>query len=251
MSYITKLPFEGVFRVTYPYGVKSSNYSQGYHTGIDLGNSQNPSVYSIVYGTVTYAGWENIKKQEQGFGIYVSIKFDVNSSGFKKVFLAHLKETKCIVGQKVSPATIIGIMGTTGNSTGPHTHVEIREYDLKGNFIKILDPVAFMGIPNVIGTYDSANYREEINNKTDNIPSLGNYKVIVKNGMNVRTGPGTNYDIKPIADLSKSAKLQGGYKLGVVFTVLEVKKSEDSNTKYWGRSVSGWICIDSEYVKKI
>jgi len=160
--YITKLPFEGKFKVTYPYGVKNSAYAQGYHPGIDTGNSEMPSIYSIVEGIVSYAGWENINNQRQGFGKYVSIKFDVNANGFKKAFLAHMSEIKCFAGKKVNPATIIGVMGSTGNSTGPHTHVEIREYNAAGVLLRILNPATFMGIPNAIGTYDSVNYRTVI-----------------------------------------------------------------------------------------
>jgi murein DD-endopeptidase MepM/ murein hydrolase activator NlpD len=234
--YITKLPFEGKFKVTYPYGVKNSAYAQGYHPGIDVGNSEMPSIYSIVDGIVSYAGWENINNQKQGFGKYVSIKFDVNANGFKKVFLAHMSEIKCFVGQKVNPATIIGIMGSTGNSTGPHTHVEIREYNAAGVLLKILNPATFMGIPNVIGTYDSNNYKIDLNPPKPKF-TPGRYKVNTLDGVNVRTGPGTNFRTKALNELSVDAKRKGGYINGTVFDVLEVQGN-------WGRGYSGWVCLD-------
>ena len=90
MSYITKLPFEGKIKITYPYGVKDNNYKSGYHQGIDMVGMNNKNVYAICHGVVSYAGWENVNNKKQGFGQYVSIKFDETQSGFKKVFLAHL-----------------------------------------------------------------------------------------------------------------------------------------------------------------
>lgn len=236
MKYITKLPFEGIFKVTYPYGITDKRYASGRHDGIDMSNPENPNVYSICSGTVSYAGWENVNNHNQGFGMYVSIKFDVNSNGYKKVFLAHLESIKVSVGENVGPETIIGIMGSTGFSTGPHTHVEIREYDSNNNLIKKLNPASYMGIPNVVGTYDSSNYRTIINSNSK-IYALGRYKVDTPNGVNVRTGPGINYRIKNINELSKDAQSKGGYVNGTIFDVLEVQDN-------WGRTPSGWVSLD-------
>jgi hypothetical protein len=240
MKYITKLPFEGIFKVTYPYNVVDSSYASGRHDGIDMGSSENPNVYSICYGTVSYAGWENPNNKQQGFGLYVSIKFDETDRGYKKVFLAHLKSINVSVGQKVSPATIVGVMGSTGRSTGPHTHVEIREYDLNNKLIKKLNPATYMGIPNAIGTYDSSNYRIYLTEEKKY--TTGRYKVNTPSGVNVRVGPGTNYRIKKLSELTKDARSKGGYVNGTIFDVFEVKDN-------WGRTPSGWVCLD--YAVKI
>lgn len=240
MKYITKLPFEGVFKVTYPYGILDNNYASGRHDGIDMGNSKNPNVYSICYGDVSYAGWENINNKNQGFGLYVSIKFDVTSSGYKKVFLAHLSSINVSVGQSVNPATIIGVMGSTGFSTGPHTHIEIREYNANGNLIKKINPANYMSIPNEIGTYDSSNYRIVLDENEEY--NIGRYKVNTPSGVNVRIGPGTEYRIKPLNELTESARSQGGYINGTIFDVFEINSN-------WGRTPSGWVCLD--YAVKI
>lgn len=240
MKYITKLPFEGTFKITYPYNVVDSSYTSGRHDGLDMGNSVNPNVYSIVYGTVSYAGWENIKNRNQGFGQYVSIKFDVTNNGYKKLFLAHLKSINVTPGQNVNPATIVGVMGSTGFSTGPHTHVEIREYDTNNNIIRRLNPAKYMGLPNVIGTYDSSNYRTYIEEKKQY--TTGRYKVNTPRGVNVRTGPGTNHRIKKVNELTPDARSKGGYVNGTVFDVFEVQNS-------WGRTPSGWVSLD--YAVKI
>lgn len=78
----------------------------------------------------------------------------------------------------------------------------------------------------------------------EQMPKLGNYKVNTSIGMKVRTGPGTNYAQVPFNKLTPSAQKQGGYKYGVEFTALEVRKSEDGQTKYWARTPSGWVCLD-------
>ena len=78
----------------------------------------------------------------------------------------------------------------------------------------------------------------------------GDYRVTA-DVLNVRTGPGTNYDKKSFAQLTKNAQAQvkkacgyeaNGYVKGVECTISQVKGS-------WGKTPSGWICLD--YCKKI
>lgn len=237
MSYITKLPFEGIFKVTYPYGVKDNAYLSGYHQGIDMGNSQNPNVYSVNKGVVTYAGWENINNKKQGFGLYVSVKFDVTNFGYKKVFYGHLSKVNVSVGQNVSNETIIGIMGSTGFSTGPHTHVEIREYSNDGRILKIINPANYMGIENKIGTYDSAKYRIYLydnSGKQTNISTgnVGKYKIIASIGVNFRKSYTTYSNI--ILGIPK----------GTILNVTELYKGK---IWLWGKSIyngnTGWFAI--------
>lgn len=237
MSYITKLPFEGIFKITYPYGIKDNAYLSGYHQGIDMGNSQNPNVYSINTGVVTYAGWENINNKKQGFGLYVSVKFDVTSSGYKKVFYGHLNKINVSVGQNISNATILGIMGSTGFSTGPHTHVEIREYSNDGRILKIINPANYMGIENKIGTYDSANYRIYLDNNSGkqnntNNESIGNYKITASIGVNFRESY-TTY-----------SKIILGIPKGTILNVTELYKG---GIWTWGKTIyhgnEGWVAI--------
>ena len=192
MSYITKLPFEGKFNITQIYGNKSSMYKSGVHQGIDM-VGKNPSVYSINVGTVVYAGWENAGNPKQGFGKYVAVKFDVTPTGYKKVYYGHLSSINVKVGQTVSNATILGIMGSTGYSTGNHTHLEIREYNSAGTLLRIINPANYMGIPNAVGLYDSVNYRTPVSVQATSKYSAGSYKVTSSAGVNVRAGAGTNY----------------------------------------------------------
>lgn len=234
MSYITKLPFEGKIKITYPYGIKDSNYVSGYHQGIDMVGLDNKNVYAINTGNVSYAGWENINNKKQGFGKYVSIKFDETNSGFKKVFFAHLNSINVAIGQRVGNATIIGVMGSTGFATGPHTHIEIREYNSSGTLIKILNPATYMGIPNGYTTIDSANYRIQTGNVGDR------YRITTSIGVNFRESYTTN---------SK--------KIGAIpyNTELNVSDFYNGNTWYWGKTVfngkTGWFAIKRRDEKEI
>lgn len=146
----TKICFTGDFRITCEYGRKGTAWKSGVHQGIDLVGVTNKKVYSICNGVVERAGYD-----KGGFGNYVRIKEDGTE---KRIYLAHLDKIYVKAGQKVTYTTVVGLMGSTGNATGPHTHVEIREFK-NGKAVRKLNPASYMGIPNKLGTYNSSNYQ--------------------------------------------------------------------------------------------
>ena len=73
--------------------------------------------------------------------------------------------------------------------------------------------------------------------------TAGNYKVICDSRLNVRTGPGKGYGIKSLSQLTASARAQGGYQKGVVFTAKEVKNLPGES---WARTPSGWVCLRNQ-----
>jgi murein DD-endopeptidase MepM/ murein hydrolase activator NlpD len=94
--------------------------SQGfwsYHRGIDIANSIGTQIAASDGGYVQYAGWSNV-----GYGYMVLIN---HGNGFSSLY-AHLSYYYVDVGQYVSKGQVLGLMGSTGNSTGPHLHFEIR-----------------------------------------------------------------------------------------------------------------------------
>ncbi len=97
-------------------GVISSGYWYG-HRGIDIANAVGVAVAAADGGYVTYAGWSPI-----GYGYMVSID---HGNGFSTLY-AHLSQWYVDPGQAVARGQTIGAMGSTGNSTGPHLHFEIR-----------------------------------------------------------------------------------------------------------------------------
>lgn len=100
-------------------GIITSNYgwrSRGFHTGVDFASSRGTSIVASKSGKVTFAGWKG------GYGLCVII----DHGGGISTLYAHNGSLKVKVGQSVSQGQRIALMGSTGNSTGPHVHFEVR-----------------------------------------------------------------------------------------------------------------------------
>lgn len=106
--------------VSSPYGYRRS----GFHKGIDLcksgGGASGTSVIASKAGTVEFAGWSEI-----GYGYLVTIN---HGGGYKTRYAHMLKMPSVSTGEKVYAGQVIGQVGSTGNSTGPHLHFEILYY---------------------------------------------------------------------------------------------------------------------------
>lgn len=177
----TKICFTGDFKVTCEYGRKGTAWKSGVHQGIDLVGITSKNVYSICNGVVERAGYDN-----GGFGNYVRIKEDGTEN---RIYLAHLEKIYVKVGQKVTYTTVVGLMGATGNATGPHTHVEIRKFQ-NGVAVSKLNPASYMGIPNKVGTYNSANYQITTQATTQDPAQTQVLKTLARN-TNLRSEPTT------------------------------------------------------------
>ena len=87
------------------------------HKGWDIAGAAGTPVYAVADGEVKFAGWN-----KRGYGNLVVI-----DHGSYQTLYAHLREEPLVhVGQTVTAGTLIGRMGNTGFSTGPHLHFEIR-----------------------------------------------------------------------------------------------------------------------------
>jgi murein DD-endopeptidase MepM/ murein hydrolase activator NlpD len=84
----------------------------GFHYGLDFGGPYNLPIPAVVGGTVIFAGWN--------YGYEVRIQ-----DGQYTYLYAHLNQIDAVVGQTVSMGQQIGLMGSTGFSTGPHLHLEV------------------------------------------------------------------------------------------------------------------------------
>ncbi len=87
-----------------------------YHKGIDIANSGVPDVLAADSGTVVTAGWSNV-----GYGNYVLID---HGNGYRTLY-GHMQVIYVVAGQTVTRGARIGKMGSTGRSTGSHTHFEV------------------------------------------------------------------------------------------------------------------------------
>lgn len=104
------------------YSRKTSNYGEqrktGSHKGIDYAAAKGTDIITPVNGTVTTNAMDS-----DGFGNYVVVTDD---NGHKHYFAHMSTKSRLKVGDKVSRGDVIGKIGSTGRSTGPHLHYEIR-----------------------------------------------------------------------------------------------------------------------------
>lgn len=145
---MTNLPISGKFNITAYFKQKGKYWKTlGFHTGIDF--TGDSTIYSTCDGIVDTIAYSN------SYGNYIIIK-EKNVNRYH--YFCHLARILVKRGQKVNRATIIGIMGATGNVTGKHLHYEIRK--IKGNLVEsnLVNPSEYCGIPNAKGTYNSVNY---------------------------------------------------------------------------------------------
>ncbi|MFD9307239.1 transglycosylase family protein [Streptomyces sp. NPDC060048] len=113
------------------YRVSGSSWSSGYHTGVDFPVSTGTSVKSVSTGEVVSAGWAG------AYGYQVVIR---HSDGRYSQY-AHLSALTVKAGQQVSGGQRIGRSGSTGNTTGPHLHFEMRTGPGYGSDI---DPLKYL-----------------------------------------------------------------------------------------------------------
>lgn len=117
-----------------------------FHTGIDLvGKEVNDPIESFTEGTVIYSGDTYPGTGLNGFGWVVMVK-DANGKGH---LYAHLQKQslKVKVGDRVVTGQELGIMGSTGKSTGKHLHYEVRQNPSKANswgYGHHINPMAYL-----------------------------------------------------------------------------------------------------------
>jgi murein DD-endopeptidase MepM/ murein hydrolase activator NlpD len=98
--------------VTSPFGFRWGRM----HEGIDIGASYGSAIHAAASGTVIYCGWES------GYGNLTVI----DHGGNLATAYGHQSSIAVTCGQQVSQGQVIGYVGSTGHSTGPHLHFEVR-----------------------------------------------------------------------------------------------------------------------------
>ncbi|WP_326574443.1 transglycosylase family protein [Streptomyces sp. NBC_00481] len=114
-----------------PYRASGSSWSKGYHTGVDFPVATGSTVKSVAAGEVVSSGWGG------SFGYQVVIR---HGDG-RYTQYAHLSAISVKTGQNVGAGQRIGRSGSTGNSSGPHLHFEVRTGPGFGSDI---DPIAYL-----------------------------------------------------------------------------------------------------------
>lgn len=104
------------------------NRRTGMHEGVDLGAPHGTPVFATGEGVVEFAGpWDR-------YGLTV----EINHGNGVATRYAHLSRIKVKEGQKVSRQSVIGLLGNTGRSTGPHLHYEVRVADAAKDPLKFI-----------------------------------------------------------------------------------------------------------------
>lgn len=110
---IAVLPVQGT--ISSRYGV-SSRIRVSTHTGLDIAATTGTPIKVVSDGTVTFAGWSG------SYGYLVK----VDHGNGVETWYGHTSKMYVTAGEKVSAGETIAAVGSTGNSTGPHLHFEIR-----------------------------------------------------------------------------------------------------------------------------
>ncbi len=116
-------PARGSKKITSPFGYRSDPHGRNftvYHSGIDIagGGISDRTVVAAKSGTV-----KSVKRSNKGYGNHIIID---HGNGMQTLY-AHLESINVSEGQKVGQGDAIGIIGTSGDSTGLHLHFEVRK----------------------------------------------------------------------------------------------------------------------------
>lgn len=122
----------GVFINPLPSSTISSAYgsrSGGFHRGLDMAKASGSDIKAADGGTVIYSGW---------YGTY-GYMIEIDHGGGWTTAYAHCSKLYVTKGEKVYQGQVIAAVGSTGYSTGPHLHFEVRKYKVTKN------PASYIG----------------------------------------------------------------------------------------------------------
>ena len=141
------LPFRGRVKLTSPFGTRDIDGTTDYHRALDLVGLDDTTVCAPCDGVIaastiitdrTNLTWE--------WGNYVRL----DTADGMRIFMCHLASRAVTAGQRVKAGDVIGVMGSTGYSFGPHTHFEVRN-----SMNEAVDPCPLLGIKNAVGIYEN------------------------------------------------------------------------------------------------
>lgn len=112
--------------------LQTMHINQGYfsyHPGLDLKGTIGEPIKPIMVGTVIEAGYSRV-----GYGNVVMVDHGNNL----QTLYAHMSKILVKVGDSVTLNSVLGLVGTTGHSTGPHLHLEVRDNGMNVNPLRVL-----------------------------------------------------------------------------------------------------------------
>ncbi|WP_415947285.1 M23 family metallopeptidase [Streptomyces sp. KLOTTS4A1] len=117
------------YTITSTFGQAGSMWASGSHTGLDFAAPSGTPIKSVHTGTVKEAGWSG------SYGYRTVVELEDGT----ELAYNHQSSIGVSVGQKVTTGDVIGRVGSTGNSTGPHLHFEV---ETAGG--SLIDPMAWL-----------------------------------------------------------------------------------------------------------
>ena len=121
-------PVAGPISSYYGYRTSPGGIGSTFHEGVDIAGDYGAPISATAAGTVTQAGWVG------GYGYLVEVK---HADGIVTRY-GHNSAVLVYEGQHVDQGSMIALMGSTGNSTGPHCHYEVRIHG------EAVDPMYFL-----------------------------------------------------------------------------------------------------------
>lgn len=222
--------------VNAPYGA----YSDGTpHPGIDIGAEGGTDFVSCSDGVVIAAfndgGWH------EGFGNVIVIESIIPIDGKDttvRFLYGHNKEVSVKKGQQVRAGQVIGKVGTTGNSTGNHIHLETRVPDGNGGWGRV-NPYFFISSGGKTVTYNGTKNHSGTNVKTGTDWPLASSKQT------------TNYDPSGDSVSSGSVSVEGGHYVpyssgGTVKTSVDILYRTSPGSKYSYTEKGSWVWVKNK-----
>ena len=130
MGEMFRCPISAKFRISSRFGPRLDPFTgtKSYHTGVDMACPTGTPITATASGTVAFTGVSPV------FGNYVIIR---HSNGYQSLY-GHMSQIVAKKGQHVSQGTRIGLVGSTGYSTGPHLHFTVYKNG------KLVDPMTLI-----------------------------------------------------------------------------------------------------------
>jgi murein DD-endopeptidase MepM/ murein hydrolase activator NlpD len=122
-------PIEGGW-ISSKFGFRKSPFTgkREFHSGVDIADHEGTKVHASANGTIKHAGYKGLL----GKSVFIDHGFGIMT------LYGHLKQSCVVKGQSVKRGDIIGEVGCTGRSTGPHLHYEVRLNDIPVNAEKYM-----------------------------------------------------------------------------------------------------------------
>jgi murein DD-endopeptidase MepM/ murein hydrolase activator NlpD len=119
------------------------------HTGVDIPSPRNTPILAAAGGKVVWAGYGLFygnDNPDDPYGLAVTIRHDFGYQGRRLYTVyAHMDAIKVVTGQEVQTGDVLGLVGTTGLTTGPHLHFEVRME--RSSYFTTYNPELWMAPP--------------------------------------------------------------------------------------------------------